>query len=283
MKTQPPRPYKKPQPAHGLTRLTPHQKHNPEQVRKLPADHVAIKNNTTVYPSTIVKAADSPRLLVSGMNSRKIGVRALRGRWLNMPIYTLTLVERATCPTNCSNWDSCYGNNMHFARRHEPGFGLTSGLSRELKALANAHQDGFIVRLHVLGDFYDTRYADFWRAMLVLHKELRVFGYTAHHSLSDIGVRIDNMNREFPDRCTIRFSAGVEPDPSADLTAHTLWQLPDETYPKEADRILCPQAVDKTACCATCGLCWNPQIKDVAFIGHGQKTGERAPKKAALV
>lgn len=113
----------------------------------------------TVYPATVVDAEESPRLLVSGANQGKIGKRITKGPWRGLPIYCLTLEERATCPASCHEWDSCYGNAMHLARRHRHGPELERLLSAELGHLAERHPDGFAVRLHILGDFYSVRYA----------------------------------------------------------------------------------------------------------------------------
>ena len=46
---------------------------------------------------------DGSKPLKWGHNSAKVGGRAIRGRWKNLPIYTLTLEERATCPRSCVN------------------------------------------------------------------------------------------------------------------------------------------------------------------------------------
>ena len=43
-----------------------------------------------------------------------------KGRWRGYPVFTLTLEERATCPSYCEQWDECYGNNMPFGARLEP-------------------------------------------------------------------------------------------------------------------------------------------------------------------
>lgn len=69
--------------------------HGP-RVRLVPT-HPALVEGRTIFPSTVVAPADSPRLLVSGTNQRKIGRIVSKGRWKGFPLYTLTLEERATC------------------------------------------------------------------------------------------------------------------------------------------------------------------------------------------
>src|SRR5262249_10851032 len=86
----------------------------------LPHDHPAVIDGRTVYPTTVrapLRRADAPSVLKSAVNSRKIGGEILKGRWRGLPAYTLTLEERATCPTTCRHWRSCYGNKMQWADR----------------------------------------------------------------------------------------------------------------------------------------------------------------------
>jgi hypothetical protein len=269
--------WKTPQPEHRLTRLTPWQKHDPVEVRGLSPQHPAVTKGTTVFPSTIVHPNNSPRLLISGVNSRKIGARVTKGRWKNQPIYTLTLVERETCPANCSNWRTCYGNNMHYARRHQAGPALESRLAMELQRLDQKHPLGFVVRLHVLGDFYSTEYVRFWALQMRKYTTMKLFGFTAHHSESDIGWSVGFLNWLFRDRCFIRFSRGLAPDPSAPLTAETIWRKPD-TPVRHNGGTVCPAQTDRTDCCGTCTLCWSPNAPHIVFIGHGHGSVRRSPK-----
>ncbi|MDE2469723.1 MAG: hypothetical protein KGL35_13545 [Bradyrhizobium sp.] len=212
----------------------------------------------TLFRKSVVSAADSPRLLIPGENQRKLGSHVVKGPWKGMPIYALTLEERATCPKSCHHWRSCYGNNMPFARRHELGPDLEEGIVREVRALAAKHPGGFVVRLHVLGDFYSPTYARVWEQMLWAHAALHIFGYTGRPRDSVIGQAISAMNRESGGRCVIRFST---PD-GGPMTATTI----------ERPGIVCPVQTGRTDCCGTCGLCWSPAMRDKAiiFLDHGR-------------
>lgn len=212
-------------------------------------DHPAMVGGRSIFPSTVVEAAASPRLLVSGVNQRKVGKRIAKGRWRGLPIYTLTLEERATCPTSCEQWANCYGNHMPFARRHAPGAAFEDRLEGELATLGKKHSDGFAVRLHILGDFYSLDYVGFWERALASIPALHVFGFTAHDPDSDIGKRIAGLAS---DRCWIRFS-GVD--------AIVVATVADSRH------VVCPAQLDQTDCCATCGLCWTMR-KPVAFLRH---------------
>src|SRR5690606_6120063 len=94
------------------------------------------------------------------------------------------------------HWQTCYGNNMPYAKRVEHGHALERALEREVSALLDqkrVHQGsrvpiaGILVRLHALGDFYSVGYVAFWDAMLRMHPRLAVFGYTAWAPGSEIG------------------------------------------------------------------------------------------------
>lgn len=54
--------------------------------------HKRVWRPGTAYPAP----ADSPRLLVSGRNSRKIGDRIVKGAWAGFAVYTLTLEVKLT-------------------------------------------------------------------------------------------------------------------------------------------------------------------------------------------
>jgi hypothetical protein len=217
--------------------------------------HPATAEGRSLFPSTVVDASDSPRLLIEGKNSRKIGDRVTKGRWAGMPIFTLTLEERSTCPRSCLEWSTCYGNRMHFARRHRDDGWLMPMPALEIEALAAKHPRGFVVRLHILGDFYSVEYARFWQLMLDENPALRVFGFTARAPGSPIGREIVAMNAE-GDRCWIRFSGALGAMGSlviADAAASV--------------HVLCPAQIGKTDCCGTCGLCWTMQ-KPIEFVRH---------------
>lgn len=214
----------------------------------------------TIFPKSVVDAEMSPRLLVWGHNSSKIGGRITKGRWVDSCVYTLTLEERATCPSSCLQWESCYGNNMHWARRHRDDGWLMTLLWYELKELNRKHhKTGFAVRLHVLGDFYSPEYARFWGLALAEFPNLRIFGFTAHDRNSEIGGILNALNLSEP-RCSIRFSNSTGPMGSV-VIEQEADHLPTSGH------IICPAQLEKTLTCGTCGLCWSTD-KVIEFIRH---------------
>lgn len=223
----------------------------------LGVEHPAVQESTTIFRKSRRHPDDKKRLLVSGHNSAKIGAYAIKGRW-RFPIYTLTLEERATCPTSCRQWLNCYGNRMPFAHRIEHGSALEDRLCAEVLELALKHPGGFIVRLHVLGDFYSVEYARLWNGLLRLVPQLHVYGYTAHRPESEIG----HVIRAFPRYQTaIRFSNR----PSTPYYPGTVTVETAADAPKAA--IVCPAQTGGTDCCGTCALCWQTD-RTIAFLEH---------------
>lgn len=233
------------------------------EVYGLAANHPAVINGTTLFTNRVVAADKAPRLLINGRNNRKTGDRIIKGPWKGFPIYTLTLEERATCPRSCHHWSDCFGNAMHWPRRHQAGHDLEARLRQEVRTFARKHGTGFAIRLHILGDFYSVGYASMWAELLREYRQLHLFGFTARAPESDIGAIIAGMNSSPGARCSIRFSQ-VEAGPMAAIPVDAAGNVP-------AGAVICPAQTEATDCCGTCGLCWSPAFKDrtIAFLRHG--------------
>src|SRR4051812_47158482 len=147
--------------------------------------HPAHRTGRSLFPSRIFDASEVKRVLKDGHQSRKIGKTVTKGARRGWPIFTLTLEERATCPRSCKAWGICYGNAMQAAERIVAGAELEKALWDELGALQRKHRRGFMVRLHVLGDFYSTAYVQLWANALKAFPALHVFGFTARDPVSD--------------------------------------------------------------------------------------------------
>ena len=245
-------------------------KNNPANVISLQPTSAPVLEKRTVYPRSVVNARGSKHsLLVSGQNNAKIGAKVVKGPWAGMPIYTLTLEERATCPRSCFMYESCYGNGIHLARRHKHGPEFEDRLVHEVSLLSYKHPDGFVVRLHVLGDFYSTDYVLTWEALLETLPELHVYGYTARYfddpESKDIAHAISDTKKKFPDRFRIRWSR----QDSIPDGATVIDYIPEQ--PKVAEGMVCPTALNDKAFCANCGLCWSSATKQdtIVFVKHG--------------
>lgn len=220
--------------------------------------HPASREGATIFPTMVIPARRRPRMLISGMNSAKIGTVATKGRWAGMRLYTLTLEERETCPRSCLEWARCYGNNMPFADRIADDGTLTTRLWGELAALNAEFPGGFIVRLHVLGDFYSTAYVDFWRRALADFPALRVFGFTARRPPDPIGNALVLLAADEQDRFVMRFSGAGYETHSSEVV---------ETAESPMMGIRCPAELKSSRCCATCGLCWT-STRTITFVAH---------------
>lgn len=225
---------------------------------RLPDYHPASKAGTTLFPSRVFDPDEVDRVLKDGHQSRKIGKTVMKGHRKGWPIFTLTLEERASCPRSCAAWSICYGNSMQAAERIVHGPRLVERLATQLAALQAKHPGGFLVRLHVLGDFWSTDYVDAWADWLEEFPALAVFGFTAHAPASDVGRRINRAFALHPGRWHIRFSGA----PHEDMAARVV--EPGETDP---DAIMCPAQTGATDCCATCALCWQ-SLRSIAFRTH---------------
>lgn len=219
--------------------------------------HPALKEKRTIFLKTVTQPENATRLLQPASTNSKLGAgkkRIMRGRWRGMDMYQLVLEERRTCPKTCQQWANCYGNNMFLAKRisHTSSKFLTL-LSAEIASLSLKHPGGFVVRLHVLGDFYSKTYVKFWGKMMDLHPELHVFGYThrmPEHS-DGIGKAILKLNEK---GAWIRFS-----DRGGDMSANV--------GDINGGGLQCPQEVGKTESCLTCGLCWQAPMP-IKFLPH---------------
>lgn len=229
---------------------------------RLRAQHPAVSEGRTIHPSTrrdplfnenpILKSASENNKLGNGN-----GIIA-KGKWKGMPMFSLTLEERATCPSDCLRWRECYGNSMAFAHRFEHGPRLVFRLNAELRSLSEQYPNGFVVRLHVLGDFYSKDYVDNWLAWLDKYPGLRVFGYSAQFN-NPIAYAISAGRVKFPERWWIRFSRN-----HASTGKINLFASQEGTV---GNAILCLEQAGKVSSCLDCGLCWET-TRTIAFADH---------------
>lgn len=219
-----------------------------------------VEEGRTKFGKRVKRIDDMPHILTSGHSNVKIGRDVRKGKFKGYWIYTLSLEERATCPRSCEHWQSCYGNNMPFAKRvdhTDPRF--LPALEAEIERLLEKHKVGVLVRLHALGDFYSVAYVDFWRTMMHRHPRLAVYGYTAARWDGTIGQRLELAFEVFGARWMIRNSNGDRPA-MATVTIMDPAHRPDNAF-------VCPEQTEQTRCCATCGACWST-TKNVAFLQH---------------
>ena len=221
---------------------------------------------STIYQKS-VKDPSEFSVLKKGSSNKKLGFKITSKRWSGKRLYSLTLVERETCPTTCHHWNDCYGNNMPFAHRFST-IGLLPKLTEEIESLMQKHKEGIVIRLHVLGDFMTTEYVEFWESMLFTHPKLCLFGYTARKG-DNIAHAIWLMNTRFSERCVIRHSgnkeAGELHGDSQEPFIEDWSYAAEESF--EGKSFDCPEQTGKVKDCASCGLCWTTK-KTVRFLSH---------------
>ena len=205
-------------------------------------------------------------ILKKGSSNAKLGFKVTAKKWTGKRLYSLTLVERETCPTSCHHWNDCYGNNMPFAHRFSTA-GIESRLEQEIESLLQKHKEGIVVRLHVLGDFFSEDYVKFWEDMLLTHSKLCIFGYTARKG-DNIAHAIWLMNNRYSDRCVIRHSGNYEAEDQIESQGpfKENWSYAaEESF--EGKSFDCPEQTGTMKDCASCGLCWTTK-KTVRFLSH---------------
>ena len=219
---------------------------------------------TTIYSKSIKSPLD-PRykLLKPGTNNKKLGGIITANKWTGKRMFSLTLIERDTCPESCHHWDDCYGNNMPFAHRFNT-IGLMHELEDEIDALSKKYPEGIVIRLHVLGDFYSVSYVAFWERILELYPNVCIFGYTARW-YEPIQEAIAAMNRKWSSRCVIRYSRNRAYIPNDDMLRDSWKFAAEESY--VGPTFTCPEQLGTLPDCASCGACWIAN-KTVKFLSH---------------
>lgn len=226
---------------------------------KLKPNHPAAIEGRSIHPKSL---KDPVNVLKSVASNKKLGNGSqwiTKGKWRGMPMFSLTLEERATCPRTCHHWQDCYGNNMAFAHRFPAGKQLEDRLRVEVAELARIHKNGFVVRLHVLGDFYSREYVNLWDELLFEYPNLKVFGYTARTELDPIGSRIFEMARYYTKSYESRFA--IRQSMKDAVIPWSAVETPNE------HSITCPEQTGKTQACITCGLCWSVR-RPIHFLNH---------------
>ena len=243
---------------------------------KLNKNDIAIKNKTTKYINNIIDDVEKPYIfrnkkyssypfsIIKESKNKKLGKKVLKGNKKDFKMYTLTLVERSTCTDECEHYLTCYGNNMMYAIRFNPyNKNFLPRLESDLKTIANKpnNKKGFLLRLHVLGDFYNVDYVLFWKRMLKLYSNLHIYGYTRNHNNGkyldkrNIANEIIKLNTLFSTRFYIRFSNKLDIEESAN------------SIELGKKGITCLAQIDEKKTCATCTLCWSSK-KPINFITH---------------
>jgi len=235
---------------------------------KLKPDHPALTEARTIHTKTR-KLPFEGQVIKAVANNGKLGKGQsviTKGKWRGMPMYSITLEERATCPSTCMRWSECFGNGMGFAHRFQHGPDLEAKIKAEVAFLAKIHPQGFVIRLHVLGDFYSLDYVDMWFDLMYAHENLHVFGYTAHLA-GRIAGALHRNRIYFRERWWVRISANGEGRANGDTI-----------YAGKAGEvkrsITCPEQTGQTESCLTCGLCWSINTT-IGFIDHDQLQKQR--------
>jgi hypothetical protein len=229
---------------------------------------IAIKNSVSLFHVHKVKSVTDgmgkTEKVIKKSTNVKLGKTVKSGIFKGMPIFTVTLEERATCSSTCDHWRTCYGNNMPFATRYSADSALIDAMEIELIELNRKHKNGFLVRLHILGDFYSVDYVNKWGEWLNQFENLYVYGYSERKSNTPIGKALDKLRKTHRQRFMVRVSGDFNRRTMTALSFDNPLAL-KQIARKQA--FVCPVQENKTDSCGTCGLCWTAQ-KNVVFHTH---------------
>jgi hypothetical protein len=156
---------------------------------------------------------------------------------------------------------------MPFAKRHQPGPTLLAAIAADLIVLSHRHPAGYVIRLHVLGDFYDVSYVEAWANWLTLHPALRLFGYTHWRHAHPIGRAVSDLVASFSERTAFRRSDADEVDDPLPPAFTVDREIEDPVV----GTVFCPEQTGQTASCTTCGLCMNGTT-GITFLDHSRQT-----------
>lgn len=241
---------------------------------KLKVDHPALFEARTIHAKALHEVTPTSRVLKSAAENGKVGKGAgiiTRGRLSGQPLFSLTLEERATCPRDsCERWAECYGNATPFAHRFAHGPELEKKLREEVAELARTYRHGFVIRLHILGDFYSIGYVEMWNELMAKYPMMTIYGYTARIVGTPIGNAIAALRIQNPNRFWVRFSQSIKYNGGANIFAAK----------EGTEGITCPEQTGKTESCLTCGLCWSIN-STIIFLDHDKKNKAKREKSAA--
>jgi len=235
-----------------------------DKAMELNTNHKAIVNATTLYNAskfTIRDVSNYKHKVLKASTNIKLGKKVNKGKLKGMKMYTLTLIERETCTDECEHYTDCFGNNMHVAHRFEVNDAFMLRLESDIHATAVANPDGFLVRLHILGDFQSVEYTLFWERMMIHYPNLHVYGYSRNHidskysHVRDIAKELIRLRSKYQERWAVRFSNKLDQEYSANSR-----DITDKG-------ITCLAQVKTDVSCSDCTLCWSSK-KAIGFITH---------------
>lgn len=274
----------------------------PELVKALPPNSPAILNKGSLFPKSENPATEETNIFVRSTKDRKTGTQIKVGPWKGFPIYTVTLAERTTCWEGCPTYRTCYGNGMPFASRIVPDDNFLKLFNRQARNLAEKHPQGYMVRLHQLGDVYSMDYLNTIQKTFYDVPQMHIWMTTAWPYKgcpdapegSEIGDAIYQWRAEerekakapdYKHRLAIWFSSKTAHPGSATTTiivpdienkgtkALNIGKTTNPVNPNEKfNNIVCPEQVGLKADCGSCGLCWSQSFNErssIRWLLHG--------------
>ena len=151
---------------------------------------------------------------------------------------------------------------MPFAHRFKQGKDLEERIEKEISEL-NQNKN-YLIRLHILGDFYSIEYVNLWLRLLDQYLNIAIYGYTGISPNSNIGKVIAFGNQKHLATNSKRFNIRYSNRPNILFSANSL----DVQKPQKGKAIICPQQTGQSKGCADCALCWDTEKVAIIFKTH---------------
>lgn len=206
--------------------------------------------------------SDGLIVLKNALFNKKLGgfpkrsMRIKKGPHKGMPLFSLTLEERATCNTECQQWSNCYGDKMRYAKRYDTD-GIEDVIDHDLEVLFSRYPQ-VSIRLHILGDFFSVQYVEYWEEKINQYSGLYVWGFTHWPWETEIGRSIVLVSVCFPKQFAISIS---------DFDSIVLPRAVVVDHWNTDTGVACLNQVDDRGC-VDCGICMSPSHNTVQFLRH---------------
>ena len=158
-------------------RFTQHFSVSPNSQIGLPATHAAVLHGRTLFPSSVQVGGPVPAHSCVWGEPKKNWRSGNEGSLVSMP-FSVSRWKRGRRASELSPLAELLWEWHALARRHKHGEAFERKLEQEIAAKQRECPDGFVVRVHILGDFYSPIYVVLWRRWLRLFPALRLFGYS---------------------------------------------------------------------------------------------------------
>jgi len=183
--------------------------------------------------------------------------------------FDLPAGPQASCPGASAYCASiCYARHGHYlfgsvqAKYAANLAAMRAGtLEPQLAAELDNLAAGTVIRLHTSGDFPTVAYVRVWARLAVSHPSLTFYGYTRSWNVRRLLPALEVL-RQLPN---VTLWASTDPTmPAPPANWPTTQIVP--TFADAPGIAHCPEQTGKRKNCASCGLCWNANLRPTSKL-----------------